>query len=322
MALPLLDLVPVAAVIVAIALTLLVVAMVKGLFNPLASLPVVGGAIRGLEDTIVHALMSFIGLAIRGTEKLVGASFHAFARMLDWAWREITAHANLIAALAGPVGLLWGAYAGLRSLVHHLTATGTHSDARLKEAYRELGRLEHREKALERDLARGIGEDVLPRIKALDKEISRLRHDTIPAIRAADAQAESAISNLYEWAKGNASLLGVGTFAFAVTAVLDAIGLGGIRCPSFGNLFNKRGCGLWGLLDDLLGVVVAALALENVCTFLPLLEAAFGDVVGPIIHLLTEVPLGDCEKPPKAWAQLSVAAGPLPPPQTLGALPV
>ena len=311
----------VAAVLVVISFIVLLAYIVAGVVAILEKFPVVGKYFVGIAEEIIHGINAAAGRAVSGLFKLVGASWHQLARYTDWLWREFESHANVIAALAGPVGLLWTAYSGIRALVHRLTATNVHADTRLKAVTRELGRLERQERHLERDLRQGIGEDVLPRIKTLDREIHKIRTQTIPAIKAADAQAESAISNLYEWAKGKASLLGVGTFAFAVAAVLDTLGLGGIRCPSFGNLFNKRGCGLWNLLDDLLGVVVSALALEHVCDFLGILEDAFGAVVGPVTHLLTEVPLGGCEKPPDSWPQLSVAAGPLPPLQTLGTFP-
>ena len=311
----------VAAVLVVVAFIVLLAYIVAGVVAILEQFPVVGKYFAGTAESIIHAVNAAAGRAVSGLFKLVGASWHQLARYTDWLWREIQSHANVIAALAGPVGLLWTAYSGIRALVHRLTATSVHSDARLKAVTRELDRLERREKVLQHDLAKGIGEDVLPRLKSLDREIAKIRTETIPAIEAADAQAESAISNLYEWAKGKASLLGVGTFAFAVAAVLDSLGLGSIRCSSLGNMFNKRGCGLWNLLDDLLGVVVSALALEHVCDFLGILEDAFGAVVGPLTHLLTEVPLGSCEIPPDSWAQLSVSRGTLPPQQSLGTLP-
>ena len=311
----------VAAVLVVIAFVVLLAYIVAGVVAILETFPVVGKYFAGTAEEIIHGVNAAAGRAVSGLFKLVGASWHLLARYADWLWREIESHANAIAAISVPLASLLLAYDGIRALVHRLTATGTHSDARLKALNRELGRLQRREEAIEDRQAKGIGADVQPKLNRLDREIDKIKNEQIPAIKAADAQASSAISNLYDWVKGKASLVGVGTFAFAVAAVIGQEAFSLLRCSEFGGLWNKWRCGLWNLLDGLLGLVISALALENVCTILPILETAFGEVVGPVTHLLTEVPLGGCETPPKSWAQLSVAAGPRPPAQTLGTLP-
>lgn len=253
-ALPLLELPILAAVILAIALTLLVVVIVRGLFHPLRTLPVVGGAIGGLLDTIVHYLMSLLGIAISGSEQILGASFHALARMTDWLWREFKAHAVAIAALATPLGLLLEGISGIRSLIRHFAHTATTSTAQVKVLERELHGIDRQVRTLERDFSKGIGHDVLPRLKSLDRELHRVEHQTLPAIRSDVSTADSAISNLYEWAKGKASLLGVGTFAFAVAEALSLVGNGWLGCKE--NPFSRSSnpCGLWSVLGRVLGL--------------------------------------------------------------------
>lgn len=315
------DLAPLAAVFFVVGMILLIRAFVNGLFSPFTGLPYIGGYIRSGLDAVVHALNSALGAAVRTAQRLVGASWHLTSRLTDWLWGEIKKHANLIAYIAPLLASVLLALRGIKYLAHHAASLVHSVPARFKAVAHEVEHLLHRVKVIEHDLANGIGNDVLPRIKSLDKELNKIRTGTIPAIEAADAQAASAISNLYDWAKGKASLVGVGTFAFAVAAVIGQEAFSLLRCSEFGGLWNKWRCGLWNLLDGLLGLVISALALENICTVLPILETAFGDVVGPVTHLLTEVPLGGCETPPKAWPQLVVAAGPRPPAQTLGAFP-
>jgi len=302
-------------------LTLLAYALFKGVIDLLNLIPKVniGTAwLEGVKQAIWHAL----GVAFRGLDAALGWQIHNLARLTNWLWREFKSHALLIAAIATPLGLLLTAYHALKALVHHLTRNSTAHTKQLTRVEHRLHVLERRIEALQDQLAAGIGEDVLPRLKALEREAHTIRTKTIPAIQAADAQAEAAISDLWAWVHANVIPIGTTTFAGAVAVALSRLGLGGLRCPGFLNLLKNRGCGLGGLLDALLGLAISALALENVCTLLPILETAFGGVVGPVTHLLTEVPLGGCEKPPKGWATLSVAVGPLPPPQTLGTFPV
>lgn len=283
----LLELTPYALALLCLGLALLALAIVKALFGPLGGLPLVGGAIRSAENTIVQALTDALGLAFQATDALMGGTLHHLARLWDWLWNELKANASFLAGIAPLIALIVKEAQGISSLVHRLTRTNTHSDARLKAVTKELGRLERREKALERDLARGIGEDVLPRIRALDREIAKIRTQTIPAIEAADAQAESAISNLYEWAKGKASLLGVGTFAYAVAAAIGLDALRALRCPSFLSSFTNRGCGLWNGLESLLGWVVDLFFITNLCDLIGPLEEAFSVVAAPAIGELT-----------------------------------
>lgn len=170
-------------------------------------------------------------------------------------------------------------------------------------------------------------------------EVARVEHDARVA-EATAIEAAHAAAHALAWAEaevrqidkdiarlaGKVASLARGLTVAEVVALIGATiaglpGIDALRCTGLGALMGKRGCGLWKLVDDLLGLAVAALALESVCEFLPFVEGAFGAVVGPMTHLLTEVPLGSCERVPDTWAMLSVATGPLPPAQKLGTLP-
>jgi hypothetical protein len=287
----------------------------------LAHIPLFGGFSADFLHTIEQDLDNKLGSIEHGIDALMGASWHRFAELNEWMWRELKQHTLIGQLIAWEVKELANAYHHLRNLAHD-----AHDIADvLRHPVRELQHLYHgieqRVRQIEHDVSKGIGDDVLPRLKTLDREIGRIEHKVIPGLRAAEREADAAISDLYEWAKGKASLLGVGTFALAVATALEALGLGGLRCPQFSNLLRKYGCGLGTLLDGIIGLLGTLLALESVCAFLPLIEDAFGAVVGPMTKLLTQVPLGNCEKAPGTWATLNVAPGPLPPAQTLGPFP-
>jgi hypothetical protein len=320
---PLIPLV-VALVCLAIAymLTVLVIALMKPIVDLLSQIPVIGGRLAGLVVKVEQAVSNAIGHAFGAVESLVGACFHEMARMTDWLWREFEAHSGLIAAIAGPLGSLLLAFHAVKSLVHTL-AHGSHSlTGRLRTAEKDLAKFEKSVAKFETNIHREVYKHVVPRLAAAEGELSHIEDRVIPGIRSIAQGAEADVTALQKWISDNALVAGTTAVVGAVAWALGRLGLGNLTCPSFGKFLSKWGCGLGGLLDGLLGLVISALALENVCTLLPVLETAFGDVVGPVIHLLTEVPLGGCETPPKGWAALSVAAGPLPPAQTLGALPV
>ena len=52
----------------------------------------------------------------------------------------------------------------------------------------------------------------------------------------------------------------------------------GIKCSSWGNLVNKRGCGAWQGLEDVLGLLVDAVLIGSICEILPFLTTAVDDV--------------------------------------------
>lgn len=314
-----------ALLFMALALVFVVRKFVQALFNPLIAVaghvPGLGGAISSALGAIESAITNALGSAEQAIDVAIGASFHQLAKWSDWLWRELKSHALLLAELATPLGLLIRGYNALRALVHDLTK-GAHSiGKRLGHFERELHGIEHGVKDLSRYTHHVINKDVLPEIRSLDRELTHIESQVIPGIRSIANTAENDVTALQKWITENVPLLGTTALVGAIAWALGQLGLGNLTCKNFRNLLGKWGCGLGSLLDGLLGLVVSALALENVCTLLPILESAFGDVVGPVTRLLTEIPLGDCEKPPESWAQLSVPAGPLPPQQTLGLLP-
>lgn len=300
----------------------LIAALFGSLIALLESIPAIGNYLSSPFHATEQAVANALGAAEGAIDTAIGASWHFLARLTGELWHELEAHATLLLEISTGIYPIVLAIRAVKALAHESAQVLHGIEHGVKSLVKEWHGIERRVKTLEHEIAAGIGNDVRVGLKATEKELGLVTSDVIPAIQAAEAQSEAAISNLYEWAKGKASLLGIGTFSVAVAAALTALGLGGLMCRNFGNLLSKWGCGLGAVLDGLLGLVVSGLILTNICDMLGLLEVAYGDVAGPLISFLTEVPLGGCEVPPASWSQLNVAAGPLPPRQTLGALPV
>lgn len=226
-------------------------------------LPWVGGEFASLFQKAEQAVANALGAAEREIDAAIGASWHLLARYTEWLWREIRGHGVLILQTLALFDPISRAILAIRALVHHLNRTSTSSSARVKTLEREYHGIEAKVRTLEKEY-HGIDQvHVRKRLGAIEKELGRIEAQTIPAIQQAENDAQSAISNLYEWAKGKASLLGAGTFATAVAAVLSAVGLDWIACRSRNSVNGKSGCNLWNDLESLLGAaIVTGLALD------------------------------------------------------------
>jgi hypothetical protein len=254
----------------AVIATLFVEALFGSLIRALKAIGL-GGIVTDWLKSIEHAITSALAGVERGIDSGIGHSFHAFARLLDWQWREIKAHALALLKIATPVGALVELYRGVRALVHHLSHSNSLRASQVKTIEHELHGIEVKLKHLEHDVAKGIGDDVLPRIKSLDRELHKVTHETIPAIRAAENSDALSIGNLWDWVRSHVAVPGTAVFTGAVAIALSSLGLGWLRCNSnpFNN--NRNACGLWGDLARLLEI--AAIPLE-IATIYELVEVA------------------------------------------------
>lgn len=273
------------------------------LISALEAIPAIGGALAGPFKTVEQAVANALGSAEHAIDGAMGASWHLLARYMDWLWREIRGHSTLLLQIASTLPLVGTAIAVIRSLVHHTTTTNTAQGARIKHLEREYHGIDRQLRTLEKQV-RGIDETgVKAKLGSLDKELAALEAQTIPAIQQTEAQSQSAIDNLYEWIKGKASLLGVGTFATAVAAALGLSSLSGFLCNEFRNILGRGCSGLWSGLDNLLGWFVDLFFIVNLCDVIPLLETAYADVAAPAVGLLTEaidaMPCVDGNQPAK-----------------------
>lgn len=243
-----------------LALAFLIVGIMRSIAPFLAKIPWVGGSIANAAEGIAKAIAHACGVAFGGIDHAIGVSFHAVAGFLGRSWHEFRSHAHAILQIATVLELVVSALHHLRALIHSINGPLHTVLHRFVQIGRELHGIEHRVKTLEREIGRGIGHDVRIRIKALEKEYTGLRDRVIPDLRSAVNVAEGDLANLRQW-------LGVKTgisykeWAIALaTTLLASIGLGGLRCNSLSNNLDKRGCSMWGALDDLLGLVALGIA--------------------------------------------------------------
>ena len=127
-------------------------------------------------------------------------------------------------------------------------------------------------------------------------------------LRARTKAIEDGAVKTWDWIKAHPVGVAATAFAGAVAIALDRLGLGGIKCPAFGNLFNKRGCGMWNILDDVLGLLADVLLFEAICEWLPEVESLFGAFEAPLVSLISTAASGACSHPPSGWNALGTPA--------------
>jgi len=246
-----------------IAAALAIALIMNKLSAILDGVPWVGGKLSSAAKSMAQAISNAAGTLEAGIDHLIGGAWHALSRYIDSLWHQLTTQAHLIALLAHLVGRLVHDVVGMRHLVHGASRALHVVLHRFVVIGHELDRLGHRVKVLERDFSRGIGHDLRIRIKALEKEYTRLRDTVIPNVRGIAQEAEQGVTDLRKWVTDNVPLVGTAAFAGAVAWALGHLGLSWLRCNS--NPFNrsKNPCGLWSELDDLLGLAVLTVgALE------------------------------------------------------------
>lgn len=292
-----------------------IAAMFQTLINDLKAIPVIGGKLASPLEGIAQAVSNALGAAEGRIDQALGASMHAMARLTEWTWREFKAHSGVIAAIASITANLATGYHALKSLIHH-TAHGIAGVLpRVKTLEKEWHGIEHRVGRIEREIGKGIGHDLRIQVKALEGEVAKVEDKIIPNIRSIAQGAEADVTALRKWVSDHALVAGTTAFAGAVAWAIGRLGLGGLRCSGLLNSLNKRGCGFWNGLEDLLGLFVDTLLLTNVCTLVPVLESAVSAVADPLVIALTDVGAGLCSggigpSPALAVPPLSLPASP------------
>lgn len=272
-----LDVVLYAILFLVLALAFTSKKVVQGLFGPLIAalqkIPVIGAKLAAPFEAIVHGVTSVCGSIEAGVDGIIGVSWHTTARMLDWTLRELRGHATAIASIAAPLGTVVIVAHGLRSLVHRLTHVAHVGASGIRDLTRDFHHLRRRVRAIERDLANGIGDDVLPRIRSLDRELHKVTTQTIPAIQSGVAEAEQEVTALGEYIRAHYLPNTEEALAAATAVGLAALGLGGLRCNTLQNSLGKRGCGFWGDLENLLGIAFIPLELASIYALIETAQA-------------------------------------------------
>lgn len=269
-----------------IAAALAIALIMDKLAAVLDAVPGIGGWLASHVRSMAQAITNACGHLLSGIDHLIGAAWSHLSHYLNTMFSQFVAHSAVIAHLAQIVAGSLYRVSGLKGLVHQLSKAVHVVLHRFTEIGREIYRLRHRVHKLEREIAQGIGDDVLPRIKTLEREYAHIENGVIPALRDAVGTADAAIDNLYEWAKGKAQLLGVGSFAMAVATALGVLGLDWIKCKEGKNLYNQRGCAMWSDLGQLLGIAFIAAEVANLDELIHVAQTVTEDVVKGVETLL------------------------------------
>lgn len=280
----------------------LVVYITKALFGVAGGafgwIPGIGGwlksSLHGIEQRIVSVMS---GAALQADRK-IGAGLHDLARLTDWLGREIRSHANLIALLGsvliGTAGMTWVS-GEIGRLVSRIRASAHTANVAVQ-----------RVTGLEKRVQHSIAATVFPRLRAVEHAIDVTIPRDVAGLRTRTKTIEGELSRLWKAIRKNEAALASTAFVGAVALALSRLGLGGLRCSGLRNMLNKRGCGLWGDLESVLGLLADFVILENICTVIPWLETAFSEVAEPLIGTLTKAGAGLCSRTSSGPATLAV----------------
>jgi hypothetical protein len=266
--------------------------------------PGIGGALAGAADAIARAVTQACVALMGGIEALVGAGLHLLARYVDQTLEQWLSSAAIVGHLAELVGGALYRVSGLKALVHQLSTAMHIVLHRFVQIGRELVHVRTLIRTLEHDITKGIGEDVLPRIRSLDRRLHHLGERVTADFEAAEAQAAAATADLWSWLANIGSRPLDRTFADVVAVALGALGLSGLRCSSLLRSLSSRGCGLWSGLEDILGLLFDAVIFTDLCALLPELERLFAELEAPVVSLIASAADAACARPPAGWAEL------------------
>lgn len=253
-ALPLVALDVLALALLAIAVALAIVYIMRSLGSVLAGAPVVGGWLARAVNSMAQVITNAVGHLESGIDRLIGAAWHQLARYTDELWHAVENQSLALLHLAKISGTHVVGVTAFRSAIHALRTAITNTGARVGHIARDVTHLRARVKTLENDLTKGIGEDVLPRLRSLDRELHKALTKTIPGIRTIANEAEAEVTALDQYIAQHIPAAGTKEFAEAVAVALAALGLSGLSCESNPFRNNRNACGLWNDLSALLGL--------------------------------------------------------------------
>lgn len=242
----------------AVIFCLLAVHIAKGLFGIndrsgwfVSILSIVTVPLTKIEQKLVAEM------AKAGTvpQQHIGAALHDTARLTDDVAAEVVSQSLVTVQLAQALeGTL--TQDQLASATHDLTKRIGNAEAQARGIGADvLPRI----KAVER----GIGNDVLPQLRELDREVNTIRTKTIPRVAARDRGIADDLSTLWKWAHSHVLQAGTITFAGAVAFALARLGAGWTRCNNW-NRIGKQVCGTpLGDIESLLGLFAAGAIIAD-----------------------------------------------------------
>lgn len=304
-----------AEVLVALACLYLVFYIIAGLFQLLNAIPGFRAIFGGVEDAITHAINAAIGAAVRTAQKVVGVSWHWAARYSERVWHSIETGQSFNASAAKVSAVQTAGINRLGTRQHSLARAAPTTAARVKTLEREYNGIEHQIRDLQREVGKGIGNDIRLHIKALEREAANIQTQINDVVVPHENTLTGEIGNILDWAGGKASLLGIGSFAFAIASALGLNSLGGFLCNEFRNILGRGCSNLWGGLESLLSLFIDVLVLTDLCKIIPEAVTFFGLIEGEITGLISQAAQSVCASFNPNWTTPDVAPGPTPPPQ-------
>lgn len=246
-----------------LALALVIADLAFAVYLIVENLPFPLNKLAPAVKAISQAITNACGKVESGIDKLIGAAWHQSARQMDRLWHEIEHHALNIYQASSVVHSHAVAINELAAKWRSERAVAKARGGRIAHIEHELHGIDRKVREIEHELSKGIGEDVLPKIKSLDRELTKIEQQVIPGIRSAADTAEGEVTALGRYIADNlVTKADIATEATAA-AVLTAAGLNWLRCNSNPFMNNRGACGLWGDLANLLALAavdIAALA--------------------------------------------------------------
>jgi hypothetical protein len=300
------PLVPLALVLFLIAVAVAIAYIMGTIGDVMRGIPVVGGYLADAAKSIGQAISGAAGYLENQVDHLVGVAWHWMARYFDRTLHHIEANAELTWRMAKDVAQLIYDHTGLRAITHDLTR-GLHGiEHRVRTLEKEWHGIDTEVKSLERAIAQGIGHDLRIQIKALERDVAKIDHKVIPAIRSEVDAIPRELADVEAWVGKNFVTLTKSGLIAATLAALGYLGLSGLNCNALKNILGNRGCGLWNGLEDILGLLVDTALLANVCNLIGPFETIVGDVATPVVIALTDIGAGICAGSVGAPAALPV----------------
>ena len=200
----------------------------------------------------------------------IAAGLHAVAQLVDDTAVVIKQQSAIIATLAQAIAGTVTA-SDLRGIEAGLTKRVGNAEAQAKGIGADvLPRLKHLEKQ--------ISSDVLPKIRSLDKEINKDIAREKARARGVEKGLAGDIGKLWDWTRTHPWTVVTDAFVGAVAVAISRLGLDWIKCNSARNFFNRRGCNAWNDLDSLLAAALAVAASMSLVELAKAEQEVIGDL--------------------------------------------
>src|SRR2546425_7044214 len=146
------------ALVMWVVATALAIAVIMGyIAGVLHGLPYPINQLAGPVSSLAQGISNAAGKLEAGVDHLIGASWHALARYMDRQWHHLVWSSHVLAQAAESIARLFYAHHSLKAVVHKAVGQAEAFLPRIKTLEKEWHGIEHRVKALEREIDTGIG---------------------------------------------------------------------------------------------------------------------------------------------------------------------